>query len=82
MEGMGMEQKGSCEHGQCHSCSDCKCMHHKIVPATVLIIAILFLLQALGVISMATVGILWPILAGAAAVMKMYAGNCKCYKKM
>lgn len=63
----------------CHPNRDCKCMHHKMVPALVAAIGLVFLLKALEIFSVATADILWPILLMLAGLIKMTSGNCKCY---
>jgi len=56
----------------------CKCPHHKMIPLLVVLFALLFLLKALGTFSEYTVSIVWPILLGAAGLMKMFEYKCKC----
>jgi hypothetical protein len=82
---------GNCEGGSCcsdggscgcHDGSYCGCMHHKMVPGAILLIALLFLLKALGVVGAGTVDLAWPILLGLAALMKLMSGKCKCYGGM
>jgi len=75
-----MEGNNSCMScAKCHDNNNCKCMHHKVVPAAVLLIALIFLLKPLGVVSASFVDMVWPILLGLAMVMKLMAGTCKCY---
>ena len=68
------------ECGNCHDCKLCSCAHHKILPGAILLIAVLFLLKALDVISAGTLDVLWPIVLGLAMLMKLSAGKCKCYR--
>jgi len=55
----------------------CGCFHHKIVPATVLLFGLMFLVHnAFGWLSEGFVMVAWPILVVVAGVFKF--GNCKC----
>lgn len=65
--------------GGCHHCGFCGCFHHKIVPGAIFLITVTFFLQAIGVVSMAYVALAWPVLLGLAMLVKLTAGNCKCY---
>lgn len=56
----------------------CKCPHHKVVPAMIILIGLLFLLNALGSLSAATLAWTWPIALIVIGVMKMTRGMCKC----
>jgi hypothetical protein len=56
-------------------------MHHKITPAAILLIALVFLLKALGVVSVSFADVAWPVLLGVAALVKLTAGKCKCYNE-
>ena len=56
----------------------CGCPHHKIIPALVVLFGLLFLLQAVNVVSTETVAIVWPIIVMAAGLNKMASGMCKC----
>ena len=60
------------------ACAMCKCAHHKMTPVLVVLFALLFLLGNLGMVSMKTVDIGWPILVGLAGLMKLTGGMCKC----
>ena len=64
----------------CHHCGFCGCFHHKAVPLAVFLIALVFLLKALDVVTAGFADIAWPILLGLAAILKMTAGGCKCYE--
>lgn len=59
----------------------CKCPHHKMVPLAIALIGLVFLLRALGALSMHTADILWPILLIAIGLQKMMRGMCKCCAK-
>ncbi len=63
----------------CHACRHCNCPHHKVMPAMIGLIALVFLAKALGIISAAATDILWPILLLIAAGTKLMSGKCKCY---
>jgi len=56
----------------------CKCPHHKMMPLLVVLFALSFLLKALGILTPGSVDIIWPILVGAAGLMKFNEGKCKC----
>lgn len=56
----------------------CSCPHHKVVPVLILLLAVLFLLGNLNVVSAGTVSIGWPILVGLAALTKLFSSSCKC----
>ncbi len=60
----------------------CKCPHHKMFPLAVLIVGVLFLLQALGVQLGNAVNIVWPIVVILWALKKMTRGMCKCCSGM
>jgi len=56
----------------------CSCPHHKAIPALVILFGLLFLLEALGSVSMRTVSIIWPLIVIVAGIMKWTAKGCKC----
>jgi len=58
----------------------CKCGHHKVFPVLVVLFGLLFLLEAIGVVTSGFVMILWPILVIAGGLMKLgsKSGMCKC----
>jgi len=56
----------------------CPCPHHKVVPLLVILFAFAFLLKALSVLTAESVDIIWPILVGAAGIMKLNKNKCKC----
>jgi len=49
------------------SCGSC----HSIVPVLLILIAVVFLLQALGYLAPSVVSILWPVLLGIAGIAKL-----------
>ncbi len=55
----------------------CKCPHHKVVPAMIVLIGLLFLLNALGSLSSGMLAILWPLALIVIGLMKC-CGMCKC----
>ena len=73
-QNMQNDMGGKCEGGHCK----CNCMHHKIVPGAIALIAVTFLLGDFGVFSASTVALIWPILLLIAAGTKMNRGMCKC----
>jgi hypothetical protein len=52
----------------------CKCMHHKVVTWGIILFGLVFLLEALGYMSMQTTNIVWPIIVIVVGFTKM----CKC----
>lgn len=76
-EMMKKEGGQTCGSGGCGS-GGCKCMHHKAPSILVVLFGLLFLLKALGYVSMATVDIAWPILVLLLGLMKLTSGKCKC----
>lgn len=55
-------------------------MHHKVVPLLVVVFGLVFLLEALDMMSMVTVGLVWPVLVILGGLMKLSVGMCKCCK--
>jgi hypothetical protein len=62
-------------------CSTCSCVHHKTVPALIVLLGLLFLLEAFSVFSAKVVGIVWPILLILIGLQKMFGHCCKCCSK-
>jgi uncharacterized membrane protein (Fun14 family) len=58
----------------------CKCAHHKVIPVAIVLIGLMFLLQALNMVSAGVVAITWPILVIIIGLMKFTKGMCKCCK--
>ena len=58
----------------------CKCPHHKMIPLSILLIGVVFLLNAFGMLSMNVVSIIWPILVIVIGGTKMAGNSCKCCK--
>lgn len=56
----------------------CACPHHKMIPAGIIIIGLLFLLRGLGVISAEVNDIAWPIVLILIGLQKMFKNMCKC----
>lgn len=56
----------------------CKCPHHMMIPGLVVLFGLLFLLEALGVVAMSLVEVVWPVLVILAGLQKMMEGKCKC----
>ena len=59
----------------------CSCPHHKIVPLSITLIGLSFLLGDLSILTWGAVGLIWPILLIVIGVVKMSKGMCKCCKK-
>jgi hypothetical protein len=49
--------------------------HISILPLLVLLFALMFLFEALGYVSSATVAVTWPIIVGVGAIIKMIGGR-------
>ncbi len=58
----------------------CKCPHHKVVPALIVIVGLAFLLQRFGILSADAVGVIWPLALIVGGLMKAFGGNCSCCK--
>lgn len=56
----------------------CRCPHHKVVPGLIALIGLVFLLQALEVLSSELVGYIWPTALLIIGLMKMSYHRCKC----
>ncbi len=56
----------------------CHCPHHKVVPTIIVLIGLAFLLTALGVLSVETRDIAWPIGVILIGLMKISGGACSC----
>ena len=59
----------------------CGCMHHKMVPALVVVFGSLFLLNAYGMLADATLMIMWPLVVIIAGIGKMFSSACSCCNK-
>lgn len=64
-------------NGEMHG-KTCKCPHHKVLPAIIVLIGLDFLLGTVGVFTWGFVDISWPVLVIIAGLMKMNQGSCKC----
>lgn len=56
----------------------CDCLHHKIIPALIILFGLIFLLQGLGEISKEFVNIVWPVIVILGGLTKLLKGMCKC----
>ena len=54
----------------------CKCTHHKVIPTCIILIGLTFLLLQMNVLTVAAVGIIWPVLIIVIGVTKL--AKCKC----
>ena len=70
-----------CGAGTCAMPGVCHCPHHKIGPLIIVLIGLVFLLQAAGSLSAITVGWIWPLLLIVYGLSKWIGGMCGCYKK-
>ena len=58
----------------------CKCPHHKVIPCLVMLIGLVFLLDALSVITAMAAGVIWSIMLILIGFMMMMKGKCGCCK--
>ena len=58
----------------------CKCPHHRVVPAVIVLVGLTFLLGAWGIITSSAVDTIWPVLViiGGATKFSEKSGMCKC----
>lgn len=69
----------SCGERTCSgSCGGCNCPHHKAIPVFIILIAVTFLAGEWGMLSAASVAMIWPVLLGAIGVTKLMKGKCSC----
>ena len=54
----------------------CKCNHHKLVPACIALIGLVFLLGQWDILTASAVALIWPILLIVIGVTKLM--KCKC----
>ncbi len=76
-----MHENCNCGDGAGTNCGPkdtCKCPHHKVIPAMVVLIGLTFLLGALNVITPTMVAILWPIFVVIAGGTKFAERSCTC----
>ncbi len=59
----------------------CRCPHHKMVPLGIVLIGLVFLLQALNVLAASTAAVAWPVILILIGLQKMMGGMCKCCSK-
>ena len=56
----------------------CSYPHHKMVPIFITLIGLVFLLNALGVVSNGATAIVWPVVVILIGLQKLFGGKCKC----
>ena len=71
-EGMPCKECGNMGAGMC------KCPHHSVVPFLIVLIGVVFLLEALGKVTVAFTAMAWPILLILIGCQKLFKGICKC----
>ena len=59
----------------------CRCPHHKMGPLLIILLGVLWLLSALGVISLDIVAIVLPIVIIVIGLMVLFKGECTCCSK-
>ena len=59
----------------------CRCKHHVALPILIVLLGVLFLLDALGIVNAGTTAIAWPIIVIIAGLAKLKGGHCPCYMK-
>jgi len=60
----------------------CRCPHHKVFPIFIVLFGLLFLLEAVNVITPTATNILWPIIVIAAGLQKLFEQKCSCCGRM
>lgn len=58
--------------------SKCRCPHHFVIGALIFLLGLIFLLQAIGMLSALFVSYSWPILVMVAGLHKLIEGMCSC----
>lgn len=66
------------EGGSGSAMGACGCPHHKMVPMLIFVVGLLFFLNAINVVTMSALNILWPIAVMIAGLTKMMGHKCKC----
>lgn len=56
----------------------CACPHHLVAPLAIVVIAALFFLRAIGVLSSGVVALVWPLALGVAGLIKLGESKCTC----
>lgn len=56
----------------------CKCPHHKVVPVLIVLLGLVFLLQAMGTISSDFASLAWPVVIILIGLQKLFGGMCSC----
>ena len=56
----------------------CACPHHKVFPILIILLGLVFLLEALSILTPGFVAIVWPIIVIVAGGMKLMGKKCKC----
>ncbi len=59
----------------------CSCFHHQIAPAAIVLIGLLFVANALQVLSDGILALSWPALLVIAGLAKLMGPSCKCCKR-
>jgi len=54
----------------------CQCTHHKIIPACIALIGLVFLLGQMNILTVGAVNIIWPLLLVVIGVKKMMKCSC------
>jgi hypothetical protein len=56
----------------------CKCYHHKVIPVSIILIGVAFLLETLGILTDFALNMIWPVLLIVIGGTKLGARVCKC----
>ncbi len=56
----------------------CPCPHHKMVPVFIVLIGLVFLLNAVMVLSDHVTAVVWPILLICIGLQKIFQSRCTC----
>ena len=64
----------------CSKEGSCECMCHKMLSVLVFLFGLVFLLDAMAVISHAMAYMIWPVIVMVAGATMFFKGSCKCCK--
>ena len=70
-----MTNGSTCE---CSGSKNCSCKHHKIVPAAILIVGIIFVLQSFSILPGLSSMLVFGVLLVIVGWMKIMGRKCKC----
>ncbi len=59
----------------------CKCPHHKVGAIFIVLLGLLFLLNALGYVGDHTTAVVWPVIVILIGLQKIFKRRCNCCSK-